>query len=114
MRKKLLLIFAISFGVFFTLSVMKKMWSIYKASGRLAREQAIVTQLENENKDLQQKITRAKSREFIEKEARDKLNLAKPGETVLVLPQVESTQTATIVYANDAPNWQKWWKLFFD
>lgn len=114
MRKKLFFIFAIAFGIFFTISVVQKMWSIYRASGRLSRERAIVQQLEKENTDLQNKIKQAKSRDFIEKEARDKLNLAKPGETVLVLPQVASTQTATITYANDVPNWQAWWKLFFD
>ncbi|MBM4402680.1 MAG: hypothetical protein FJ044_05550, partial [Candidatus Cloacimonetes bacterium] len=52
----------------------------------------------------------------VEKEARDKLNLVKPGETLVVPAITENTEEST----EDAEggiaklsNPQKWWYLFF-
>lgn len=114
MRRTIILFLVIVFALFFTTSVVKKMWSVYKAGGRLAREQATVDQLAKENEELKKSIDYAKSREFVEKEARDKLNLSLSGETVVVLPQVQATASSNTVLAKNVPNWQRWWQLFFD
>lgn len=114
MRRTIVFFLLISFGIFFTVSVVKKMAAVYKASGRLAREQTVVQKLDEEHKVLQTKIEAAKEPDFIEREARDNLNLSKPGETIIVLPNFQATQSASVALAAGTPNWLRWWRLLFD
>jgi hypothetical protein len=57
---------------------------------------------------------------YRQKEARDKLGLARSGETVIVLPNEEilrrlSPRKADSQVENQKePNWKKWANLFFD
>lgn len=50
---------------------------------------------------LSRKIVQVESVEYTEREARDKLNLSREGETVVILPQITPpfTPTPTIVYS---------------
>ena len=68
--------------------------------------------IQKKNEELKVKLQEAQSREFIEKIARDKLGLAKEGETVVILPPSEPEVTKS-AEEKIIPNWQKWWKLFF-
>lgn len=71
----------------------------------LARQKA-------ENQRLKQKLSEVQTPEFVERQAREKLGLVKPGEVVVLVPKTEAgseDQTAT----QPLPNWQKWWRLFF-
>lgn len=74
-----------------------------------------VAQLEKEEKGLVEKKEYYQSDEFVEQEARNKLNMARPGETVVVLPpkKEESKENLENV-VTQLPNWGKWWKLFFE
>ncbi len=47
----------------------------------------------------------------IEKTIRDKLNLTKPGEAVIIIPQ--PSPTPVVVTPTPAPNWQQWWEVYF-
>lgn len=56
--------------------------------------------------------------QFIEKEAREKLGLAKPGETVVVLPDEEVLQKLAPGIEEETlpeklPVWRRWVELFF-
>jgi len=68
-----------------------------------------------EQKQLLEKKAYFQSPEFVEEEARNKLNMAKPGETVVILPpnlaQVLGREEKPA--APEIPNWRKWWNLFF-
>jgi cell division protein FtsB len=87
--------------------------------------------INQEIKDLERKIKQLKasneeligleeyfqSEEFLEKQARLKLNLTKPGEKVIIIKQIEEDlkglgQKETI--AKEISNIQKWWEYFFD
>ena len=48
---------------------------------------------------------------FIEKEAREKLGLGKPGEVVVILPKVEQRPSNAPATEGKA-NWRKWWELY--
>lgn len=76
--------------------------------------------IQNENNQLAQKIAYLQTPEFQEKIAKEKLNLQKPDENVVVvkqrvgeLPSVAGVQTETVQAEIDVPNYQKWWNLFF-
>lgn len=67
----------------------------------------------DENQNLKRKLSQTESQEFIEREARNKLNLGKEGEIVLILPSISPFITPTPIPPDISPNWQKWVKLFF-
>lgn len=47
----------------------------------------------------------------IEKTIRDKLNLTKPGEAVIIIAQ--PTPTPVVITPTPAPNWKQWWDVYF-
>ena len=57
-----------------------------------------------------------KSQDFIEQQARDKLGLAKEGETIVIIPEEKINQVlgmAKQVVEPRLPNWQGWLRLFW-
>ena len=52
--------------------------------------------------------------DFIEKQAREKLNLQKEGEVVVILPKTDNKQQVTQETIKQPSNWQKWWKLIIN
>ncbi|RJQ28103.1 hypothetical protein C4577_00110 [Candidatus Parcubacteria bacterium] len=72
---------------------------------------AKLTEKNQENKFLQEKLFYVKSNDFVEKEARTKLSLTKKGEFIVIMPSSEASAKTDII--STTPNWQKWWNLFF-
>lgn len=83
----------------------------------VARLDAEARSLETRNVELVELLKRFETSGFLEREARLKLNLQKPGETVVV---VERTATAATATARTVPhrvrrsNAERWWLYFFD
>lgn len=69
--------------------------------------------LQKKNQDLEKQLHIAESPEFIEKMAREKLNLAKPGETIILVSQ-QTKETSEMQDAHTPQtNWKQWWWVFF-
>ena len=79
--------------VFFTVKNMelnKSKGQLYSKIESLKRETRV---LEERNKELSSQISESSAESFVEKEARERLNLKKPGENVVViLPPKENPQ----------------------
>ena len=76
-----------------------------------------VQKAEEENKKLATQLETIKSDEYIEKQFRDKLGLAKEGEILLVLPDNETLAKLAPTLPNEEeislkPIWKKWMDLF--
>lgn len=87
-----------------------------KSGERLSSQAEIVYKLEAKNRELKKKLTQIQSSEFIEEQARDKLGLAKPGETVIIIPEdkLKSVMGGTVSAQQlRLPNWLGWWRVFF-
>lgn len=76
--------------------------------------------IQSENKDLSERIAYFETSEFQEKVAKEKLNLQKPDETVVVVKQAvrqgEQKNNEQIIVEEDkviVPNYRKWWDFFF-
>ena len=78
--------------------------------------------IKTENNDLQQKNQYFSTPEFQEKTAKEKLDLQKQDENVVIVKSSpssitsgESNQRTTAEQSNspDLPNYKKWWNLFF-
>lgn len=92
----------------FTIKLSLNVWRLWKAGERVkVAETELITE-KKIHEQLQQKLAEVESREFIEKEAREKLGLGTPIPTNN--PPVSSQPQETII--KDEPNWQKWWKLY--
>ncbi|KKR72171.1 MAG: Septum formation initiator [Microgenomates group bacterium GW2011_GWC1_41_8] len=74
-----------------------------------ARDRLVKTQ--EENNKLEEELSYVQSPAYIEQQAREKLNLARPGEVVLIVPEItpppdDSDQELKLEI------WQQWLKLF--
>lgn len=64
------------------------------------------------NKQLKEKITEIEDENFIERVAREKLGMGKPGESIVIIPEI--TVVPEKKKEKDLANWERWWKLFFN
>jgi phosphoglycerate-specific signal transduction histidine kinase len=84
---------------------------------KIEKEKEKIEKLKKEKEELQKDVEMARSEEFIEKQLRDNLGLAKEGEIVVILPDYETVKKFApgIEEEEDLlpePNWKKWVNLF--
>ncbi|MFN4213074.1 MAG: FtsB family cell division protein [Microgenomates group bacterium] len=106
--KKVVLIFLI---LFFSSSLLK---NIINYRSKLQFYQDYKREYEEEKKrqqKLKTEIARKKSLTELEKTIRNKLNLAKEGEFVILLPSPTSHPPTPT--PSSSANWLKWWRVFF-
>lgn len=110
---KVLLIFV---GIFLIISMSRDLQELLEARGRIEKDRQGVAELEREQQELAKELEYVLSDEFVEKEARDKLMMGKPGEIVVILPEgkwEESTGSSeSEAGEEELPNWRKWVRLF--
>ena len=109
---KLLNLFIIIVGLLLIVNLTRSISQLVKSWEKVDQVKKETELVQKKNSELQVKLQEAQSQEFIEKIACDKLGLAKEGETVVILPQIEPEATKSGIQTN-LPNWQKWWQLFF-
>ena len=100
------------------ISLSRNIVKAREAKERLKEKEGYIEKIRKENEDLDQRVTTFKSEEFIEKQLRDKLGLAKEGETIIVLPDEETIKKFAFNDEKEEeilpdPNWKKWFKLFY-
>ncbi len=98
-------------------SLVKSIKRIRVGDDLIKRTSLKLEKLEEENKKLATQTEVIQSEEFMEKQLRDKLGLAKEGEIVLVLPEADILRKLAPVIPKDEevplkPNWKKWLDLF--
>lgn len=115
MPKKVSLILIIFLALFLGYNLIVQISTTLKSADKLEQATEVLYNLELKNKELKSKLSEVKSPEFIEKEARDKLGLAKEGETVVVIPHEELEKVLGEQKKEEIkrlPNWQGWLRLF--
>ena len=105
-------------GFLFLLSLVRNVSKIADAEKRISKAQERVEKLRKENEETERRLAEVKGEEYIEKQLRDKLGLAKEGEIVVVLPDEETLRKIAPGIAEEEdvlpdPTWKKWLKLFF-
>ncbi len=115
MLKKLILGLIIIIVLIIAYNLVRQIVESVKSGDRLSESAEVVYKLEIKNKALKEKLAQIKSPEFLEEEIRNRLGFAKPGETVVIIPEEKlklilgASSSAQIRY----PNWLGWWKVFF-
>lgn len=108
-----IVIILISFSILIGLG--RQIVDALSAGDRLDSSIDEVTRLQDENRQLKQQLSQVEQYDFIEKIARNKLNMAKPGETIIVIPKEEVDRVLNPPKPYEEPkleNWQGWLKLF--
>lgn len=96
------------------LGLLSSIYSLWHKQDVLTRTQKQLDLEKAENTKLQKQLKIVSTQDFLEKEARDKLFLVKPGEQEVLISQslLEKKQEKAKEDAQK-PNWQLWWEIFF-
>lgn len=115
MRKKIIQAAIIIIGISLIINLSRDILRLLKAGDQVQLAEQRVEELKVKQAELVEKKEYYQSPEFIESEARNKLNMAKPGETIVILPPNVEELAGQIKKEpqSEIPNWRQWWKLFF-
>lgn len=98
------------FGLFLIISLSRSVWELYGKKDIFDNTEIRLQKVREENQVLQKQLAEVTSPGYVEKQAREKLNLAKAGEVIVILPEV--TPALEAKPARELANWQKWLNLF--
>lgn len=112
-RVYLLILFVFLFG----LSLFRNILKVNEVKNRIQNEKEKVIKLEEEGKILEEELKKMQGNEFLESQLRDKLGLAKKGESVVILPDPETLKSLVPEIPDEKdylpdPIYVKWLKLF--
>lgn len=116
---KLFFLVGIIILIFISISLGKEVLRRQAVNADIGKLQSEVDALAARNAELADLITYLNSENWQEREARTKLNLQKPGETIVITSENINTssqieQTATAHAAPQLPNPQKWLNYFIN
>lgn len=115
MLKNSFTIFIISLTLFMIFNLARQIQTAIKTGDRLITATDELKSLQAKNAELKSAANQQNTLDFVERQARDKLNLSRPNETVLLIDPdalrqiTESTPSPT---PSPRPNWQGWLNLF--
>lgn len=103
--------------VLLILSLANGISKIKQVNLKIEKDRERVEDLKREKEELQKELEKVQSEEFMEKQLRDKLGMAKEGEIVVILPDAEEVKKFAPRIDEEEeilpdPNWKKWAKLF--
>ena len=122
-QSKLFLIFIVLIIVFFSLAALRDYYKQEDLRDDVNKLQNQIYGFENAQTDLMETLARVKEDDFVEIEARTKLNLRKPGEQVIIVSnqedinkvndQAEQSSLKSLLKDTEK-NSIKWWHYFFN
>jgi len=114
LNRKPIQILIIIVGIILIVSLSRSILKMFKARDELKLAEQKIEELQKEAASLTEKKEFYQSEEFIEQEARNKLNMVKEGETVVVLPPnvKEILGEKEVQPQTSVPNWRQWLNLF--
>jgi cell division protein FtsL len=110
----------VTLAVFITVSAVRESYRSRTIEQEVENLKQEAQRIENENKELTDKIAYLETPEFQEKIAKEKLNMQKQDESVIVVKpgvdkqsQVSGAPDETVQPEQSVENYQKWWNFFF-
>lgn len=108
-------------GIVFILSLValgRESYRYFRVSQEIKNLEKRIEELEANNEELTKMEEYFQSEEFLEREARLKLGLTKPGEKLIIIKQLEEELEEEIekegAIAKEISNIQRWWEYFFN
>lgn len=117
MIKKLAYIGGILVIIAVCYSMAKQIYDSLQVENRVDLETEKLMNLQKQNADLKKQLEQVGSIEFIESQARDRLNFSRAKETVVIISEEELQKVLGVALEKKEeiklPNWQGWLKLFW-
>ena len=125
LSSKILLVLSVAILIFFSINLFKEFINRQDLTKETDSLQTEINGLQKKNQELSNLINYFQSLDYVEKEARTKLNLRKPGEKIIVVPgsdsstapqpQLQPTVDNLAVYSSsdNSNNPSRWWNYFF-
>lgn len=112
--KKILFIITIIASVLIINNLAHSIYDLWHKKDLIGKAEQELIRQKQENIRLKSELSYVESREFIEKEARNKLLWVKQGEQQVLVPQdlIKGHESSEQENKEEA-NWKKWWELFF-
>lgn len=119
LRGRIMIAFVLIVGLYFVLSFGEQAWRARELEDDVAQRQAEISELETKRENIEQQIAEYDSEKYetyVAQVARRDLNLAYPGETVMLVrwdepayePQPEEPEPEP---DEPDPNWQRWFDI---
>jgi len=113
--RKILFFLSISFSLFVINNVAHSIYDIWQKHELVDVEQQTLQKDKEENTRLKRTLALVQSQSFIEEEARNKLQLLKPKEEQIILPeQADPTPVSSQTTVESKNHLQEWVHLFLD
>lgn len=111
------LVFLVIILILVVIALGQESYRYFRTSQQIKDLENKIEELKTSNEELAGLEEYFQSEEFLEKEARLKLNLTKPGEKLIIIKQIEEDleefeQEQGL--AKELSNIQKWWQYFFE
>lgn len=120
LSSKVFLFFILLALIGLTVSVGRESYRRYQLTKEINRLKSETERIEGRNQQLTNLLEYFKEESYLEKEARLKLNLSKPGEKVIILSQPESLSGEELppepqetLSDEEESNFWQWWEYFF-
>lgn len=117
---RVFIVLAIPLLAYLSFSTARKALEVYQLNRQASQIRQEITQLKDRNAELRRQTEYLQSPDYVEKAAREQLNLVRPGDIPLVLvyppgkePAVEPPLARPPSRTAPVPNWQRWWSFFF-
>lgn len=113
--KKVIFVLILILFFFIIQNLLHSIFSLWQKRELLINTRNEVAKSKEENQQLKEQMSAVKRPSFIEKQAREKLFMTKPGEQIVVIPDniMLSEKTEKPALTETKANWQLWWELFF-
>jgi cell division protein FtsB len=121
MRGRLVIVLVLLVGAYFLVAFGEQAWKARQLDAEVAERQAAVNDLTAQKQVLQSQLKEYSSDQYlayVERTARQDLNLSRPGEKVLVVrwqgtaPPTPSPSPTASSKPPEKANWDKWLRLF--
>lgn len=102
-------------SVFIIQSLITSIYNLWQKHDLITKAERDLARSKQENEKIKKALKEAKTTDFVEKEARDKLFLVKPGESKVVIDPVvlQALKAKKLPGVDKRSSLQQWWELFF-
>lgn len=112
LHSKYFIIFLILVLIFIIIFLFRESYRVFIVNQEIKNLEKRIEDIKKSNEELVKIKQYFQSDDFLEKQARLKLNLVKPGEKLIIIKESEKFEEQKVV--NNTSNIQKWFKYFFE
>jgi cell division protein FtsB len=103
--------------IILSVSLFRNFQRVKRVNQQIKDKENEVAQIQKEGDEIAKRLQFAQSPQYMEKQLRDKLGMAKEGELVVILPPDDELRKIAphfeeVQETSPEPNWKKWVKLF--